>query len=197
MLRQTREGWKHKWKRDRRADATREMLARQEEERRNIAVYRAETIDVESMNIVAPAFGFTLEQINAARKKIRSTKMIDGASDVELVALGMVRMSEAEKYGWVNPNKTTEGDKPKAVMMPFIGDPFLRPDRPIETAAATQSIVPLDEGGRVRYSSSRSVERCIRPCVATSAEDLVRMLLNNTHGSTTFVDKRWTDRQKL
>ena len=123
--------------------------------------------------------------------------MIDGASTVELAALGMVRMSEAEKYGWVNPGKTKEGDKPKAVMMPFIGDPSLQHGRPIESAAATQTSVPLDEGGGVLYSSSRGVERCIRPCVSPSAQDLVRMLLNNAHGSTVVVDIRWEDRQSF
>ena len=35
-------------------------------------------------------------------------------------------MSEAEKHGWVNPENPKRGDKPKAVMVPYVGDPSLQ-----------------------------------------------------------------------
>ena len=176
---------------DRKAEETRAVIAKQEEQRESIAIKRENAIDVEPMEIAAVACGYALAQMRAARKKIKSTRVFEGATTAQLAALGMVRMSEAEKHGWVNPENPKRGDKPKVVMVPYVGDPSLQHGASHEELSA-----PMARGGGVLYSSSRSLERCVRPCVSPSAQDLVKML-NNAHGRRICVDKRWADRRSL
>ena len=88
---------------ERRADEAKRMLERKEKEKRKFAAYRAEAINVETINIATDAFGFSQQQVNEARRKVKSPKMVDGASDVELAALGMVRAIEVEKT-WMGPS---------------------------------------------------------------------------------------------
>ena len=111
---------------DRRAEETKAIMIKQGEQRQSIAISRESVIDVESMEIAAVAFGYSHEQINATRKKIKSTRMLEGADTAQLAALGMVRMSEAEKYGWINLENPKQGDRPKVVKVPYIGDPSLQ-----------------------------------------------------------------------